>query len=58
VTLAMTHLSSILTAWIVSSVIVGAFCLRVVQRGRRLTRSVPPRQRRWMTAENQPPARR
>jgi hypothetical protein len=56
--LAMTHLSSILTAWLVSSAVVGAYCVRLVQRGRRLSRAVPAEKRRWMTADNEPATRR
>jgi hypothetical protein len=50
-TLAMTHLSFILTAWIVSAVAIGAYCARLVQRGRRLSRAVPTDHRRWMTTD-------
>jgi hypothetical protein len=50
-TLAMTHLSFILTAWIVSAVAIGAYCARLVQRGRRLSRAVPAGNRRWMTTD-------
>jgi hypothetical protein len=35
-TLAMTHLSYILVAWIVSALAVAAYCARLVHRGRRL----------------------
>jgi hypothetical protein len=48
-TLAMTHLSYILVAWIVSVVAVAGYCARLVQRGRRLSRAVPAERRRWMT---------
>jgi hypothetical protein len=47
----MTHLSYILTAWIVSAVVVAAYCARLVQRGRQLSRSVPDDRRRWMTTD-------
>ena len=50
-TLAMTHASYILTAWIVATVAVAAYCARLVQRGRRLTRAVPAERRRWMTSD-------
>jgi hypothetical protein len=47
----MTHASYILTAWIVSCLAVGLYCLMLVQRGRRLTRSVAPERRRWMASD-------
>ena len=50
-TLAMTHASYILTAWIVSVLAIGAYCARLVQRGRQLSRSVPAEHRRWMTSD-------
>ena len=50
-TLAMTHLSYILVAWIVSALAVAAYCARLVQRGRRLSRAVPAERRRWMTTD-------
>jgi hypothetical protein len=57
--LAMTHLSYILAAWIVSTVAVAAYCARLVQRGRKLARAVPGERRRWMTtdAADTPPRR-
>jgi hypothetical protein len=48
----MTHASYILTAWIVAAVAVAAYCARLVQRGRRLTRAVPSEHRRWMTSDS------
>jgi hypothetical protein len=50
VIVAMSHLSFILTAWIVSAAAIAAYCARLVQRGRRLTRAVPAEHRRWMTS--------
>ena len=50
-TLAMSHVSYILTAWIVSVLAIGAYCARLVQRGRRLSRAVPAEHRRWMTSD-------
>jgi hypothetical protein len=49
----MTHASYILTAWIVAAVVIAAYCARLVQRGRRLTRAVPSEHRRWMTSETE-----
>jgi hypothetical protein len=50
-TLAMTHLSYILVAWIVTALAVAAYCARLVHRGRRLSRAVPAARRRWMTTD-------
>jgi hypothetical protein len=50
-TFAMTHLSYILVAWIVSALAVAAYCARLVQRGRRLSRAVPTERQRWMTTD-------
>ena len=56
--LALTHAGYILSAWIVSALVVAAYCARLVQRGRRLTRAVPPERRRWMTTDAQDTAPR
>jgi hypothetical protein len=58
VIVAMSHLSFILTAWIVSAAAVAAYCARLVQRGRKLTRAVPADRRRWMTSDSEPGAKR
>jgi hypothetical protein len=50
-TLAMTHLSYILSAWIVSALAIAAYCARLMQRGRRLSRAVPPEHRRWISSD-------
>ena len=50
-TLAMTHLNFILSAWLVSALVVAAYCARLVQRGRRLTKAIPAERRRWMTTD-------
>jgi hypothetical protein len=47
----VSHPSYILVAWIVSSLAVALYCLWLVQRGRRLTRSVAPERRRWMSSD-------
>jgi heme exporter protein D len=47
----MSHPSYILAAWIVSSLAIAVYCLVLVQRGRRLTRSVAPERRRWMASD-------
>ena len=38
----------ILGAWGVTVLIIGSYALSVVRRGKRLSRQVPPEQRRWM----------
>jgi hypothetical protein len=48
----MTHAGYILSAWIVSAGAVAAYCARVLQRGRRLSRDVAPDRRRWMTTDD------
>jgi len=38
----------ILAAWGVSAVAIGGYAIAVLRRGRRLSRQVPPEDRRWM----------
>lgn len=38
----------IATAWIATFVAVGAYAAAVVRKGRRLSRQVPPEERRWL----------
>jgi hypothetical protein len=38
----------ITAAWVIALVSIGAYAASVVVRGRRLSREVPPEQRRWM----------
>jgi hypothetical protein len=38
----------ILGAWGVTALILGGYAFSVVRRGKRLSRQVPPEQRRWM----------
>jgi hypothetical protein len=38
----------ILGAWGVTVLIIGGYAVSVVRRGKRLSRQVPPEQRRWM----------
>jgi hypothetical protein len=47
----MTHTSYILTAWLVSAGGVALYCARLVQRGRQLSRVVPPERRRWIDSD-------
>lgn len=43
----MTHAGYVLTDWIGAGVLLGGYALSVVRRGRRLSRQVPPEDRRW-----------
>ncbi len=45
--LAMTDAAYVFAAWGVSLAVLGAYALRVVRRGRSLSRRVPPAERRW-----------
>lgn len=47
----MSHPSYILVAWLVSSAVIAIYCLTLVQRGRKLTRSVSPDRQRWMSSD-------
>jgi hypothetical protein len=38
--------------------VVAAYCVRLVQRGRKLTRAVPADRRRWMTCDDAGATRR
>jgi O-antigen/teichoic acid export membrane protein len=44
----MSTTAYIAAAWIGTFVAVGVYTLAVVRRGRRLSKTVPPEQRRWM----------
>jgi hypothetical protein len=44
---AMTHAGYVAAGWIGAGVVLGGYALAVVRRGRRLSRQVPPEQRRW-----------
>ncbi|MGE3620726.1 MAG: heme exporter protein CcmD [Acidimicrobiia bacterium] len=45
--LAMTHASYVVAGWAVPVLAFGAYALRVLRRGRALSRQVPREQRRW-----------
>jgi hypothetical protein len=47
VTIAMTDGGFIAAGWLSALGLVGAYALWVVRRGRRLSRQVPPGERRW-----------
>ena len=44
----MTHAGFVLAAWIVVAITLALYALRLVLRGRALTRSVEPHRRRWL----------
>ncbi|CAB4546256.1 unannotated protein [freshwater metagenome] len=44
----MTETLCIIGAWLVTFGAVGAYAASVILRGRRLSKVVPPEQRRWM----------
>ena len=46
----MTHGGFVLAAWIIVAVSLGLNSMRLVMRGRALTRAVAPERRRWMHA--------
>jgi hypothetical protein len=45
--IAMTDAAYVFLGWGVSLAVLGAYALRVLQRGRSLSRRVPPAERRW-----------
>lgn len=45
--LAMTHAAYVITGWVAAIGALGAYALVTIGRGRRLSRKVPPRERRW-----------
>jgi heme exporter protein CcmD len=44
---AMTHAGYVATGWLVTAALLGGYAAAVVRRGRRLSRQVPPEDRRW-----------
>lgn len=46
----MSSTAYIVAAWVITFAVVAGYSLWVVARGRRLSREVPPEERRWMTA--------
>lgn len=47
-TLAMSSAGYIIAGYAATVVVLGGYALRLVARGRRLSRQVPPEDRRWM----------
>lgn len=45
--LALSHPGYVFAGWGISVVVLAAYALHIVRRGRRLARQVPPEERRW-----------
>jgi hypothetical protein len=45
--LAMTHVGYVAAGWAIPLVLLGAYALRLLRRGRSLAEQVPPERRRW-----------
>lgn len=48
----MTHAGYIAAGWSISAALLVSYAMMILLRGRRLSGRVPPRRRRWMTAED------
>ncbi|MCY3786721.1 MAG: hypothetical protein OXG47_08375 [bacterium] len=48
----MTHAGYIAAGWSISAALLAGYAAMILLRGRRLSGRVPPRRRRWMTAED------
>lgn len=48
----MTHAGYIAAGWSISAALLVGYAVMILLRGRRLSGRVPPRRRRWMTAED------
>ncbi len=46
----MTHLGYLLAGWGAALLVLGAYALRLVRRGRALASRVPEGERRWLTS--------
>jgi hypothetical protein len=46
-TIAMTHAGYVAAGWGGAAVLIGGYALTLLRRGRRLSRQVPPGERRW-----------
>jgi hypothetical protein len=51
----MTHAGSIIAAWLIVGTVLALYALRLVLRGRALSRAVPPERRRWMQSPDDEP---
>jgi hypothetical protein len=47
VTLAMTHAGYVAAGWIATFTVLGGYAVATIRRGKRLSRVVPPEERRW-----------
>lgn len=45
--LAMTHAGYVAAGWTIPLVLLAAYSLRTIRRGRQLAEQVPPEERRW-----------
>jgi len=45
--LAMTHAGYVAAGWIATAVVLGGYAVVTIRKGRRLSRVVPPEERRW-----------
>jgi hypothetical protein len=45
--MAMTHAGYIAAGWLAAGGLIGGYALFVLRRGRKLSRQVPPEERRW-----------
>ena len=45
--MAMTHAGYVAAAWGGAAALIGLYTLSVLRRGRKLSRQVPPEERRW-----------
>ncbi len=50
----MTHAGFILTSWILVAVVLALYSVRLVVRGRALSKAVAPERRRWLDAKDTP----
>ena len=45
--LAMTHAGYVAAGWITTAALLGGYAAATIRKGRRLSRVVPPEERRW-----------
>jgi hypothetical protein len=45
--IAMTHAGYVAAGWIGAGLVLGGYAVSLVRRGRKLSRQVPPEERRW-----------
>ena len=49
----MDHANFVLGSWILVAVVLGLYAVRLVLRGRALTKAVAPERRRWLDAKDE-----